>query len=161
MRVLGVDASSTAVGWAVFEDGQYEDSGVLVLQGPDWIERVKHLEAAIYLWLSKKPTMLERAPERIDHVVYERASGAHRNMRTDRILGAVEYVILGACRIRGVPYTLVSPMQVKQSGVCKSAQGQAMAEALIGRPLDASHPGDEADAIGLALTYNPAYHQAE
>ncbi len=140
MRLLALDASSTAVGWAEFDGADYVASGVYLPPGDDWHDRV----LSIHSWLHDTLEVFD-----LDVLAYEIASGSHGNMATDRKLGAVEYVCWVAARSWLVRWLPVNVQQVKASGCSK--QAIANAEAVAGHKLDKRHAGDEADAIGVAL----------
>ena len=143
MILLSLDASTTAVGWALFDDGEYLESGVYLPRGEDWVDRVIDIDR----WLNDNG--LE-----YDAIGFELATGNRGNMRTNRMLGAVEFVARQFCRFLDVDLYTVTASQVKATGVHK---GDIQAAAWIKREnhptwqLDPKHPGDEADAIGVAL----------
>ena len=141
MILLSLDASTTAVGWALFDDGDYLESGGYVPKGEDWVERVNQFECSLY-------DGFDDANE-YDELAFELATGNKGNMATHRKLGAVEYVIRLFCKLNDIPVHTVTASQVKATGVHKDAQWGAVA--MKGRALDARHPGDEADAIGVGL----------
>jgi len=138
--MLALDASTTAVGWALFKDGNLDNSGVYVPPpNLEWWERVAHFGDWLYMSLVRNP--------HISTVAYELATGRHNNVHTDRLLGAVEYE---ARRISSDYYFItVTASQVRATGCHKKSLAHAVA--LKGGPLDEKHPGDEADAIGVGL----------
>jgi len=141
MRFLALDASTTAVGWAVFEDGKYCESGVFVPPSnqPWWI-RVRR----IGVWLDE---VLDRF---YGPVAYEIATGNKHNMRTNRLLGAVEFEV--RCVVAQWltrQFVTITASQVRATGCHKKALD--VAAQIKGAALDTKHPGDEADAIGVGL----------
>jgi hypothetical protein len=138
MTLLALDASTTAVGWSLFDDAEYLESGVFVPKGGDWVERVYNIEGWLY------DNGLE-----YDDMAFELATGNRGNMATNRKLGAVEYVIRYFCKAHEIELITVTASQVKATGCHKGAQWGALATK--GRALDTGHPGDEADAIGVGL----------
>ncbi|RPJ40068.1 MAG: hypothetical protein EHM35_00230 [Planctomycetaceae bacterium] len=139
-RVLAIDASTVAVGWSLFEDGEYRASNVYVPHGSDWRERVK----SIVRWLTDKVYTTGPAV-----LAYEIASGDRRNMATNRKLGGVEWACWSVADHWDVRWLPVNAMQVKASGCHKEAL--PIAKDIAGRALDAKNAEDEADAIGVGL----------
>ena len=138
MILLALDASTTAVGWALFDDGDYLESGVYVPKGDDWVERVMSIGAWLY------DSDLE-----YDDLGLELATGNKGNMHTNRLLGAVEYEIRQFCKLHEIDLHTVTASQVKATGCHKDAIPVAVG--IAERPMHYMHPGDEADAIGVAL----------
>lgn len=141
MIILGLDASTTAVGWCLLQDGEYANSGVFKPQGDDWKERV----AQIDYFLSN--LMLEHCYNQV-HVGYEVASGAHGNMHTNRLLGAVHWACWSATEWDWATWHEINVQQVKQAAANKTEDGMMGARAISGKE-DIGE--DEADAIGVAL----------
>ena len=139
MRILALDASTTACGFCHAIDGQYEDSGVYKPCGDDAWERVMDYAHWLNSWFGRN---LYNLP---DLVLYERATGAHGNARTDRLLGGLEGVTRWVLDGHA-PLVTVTATQVRASGCHKHAL--AVASAIAGR--DVTSP-DEADAIGVYL----------
>jgi len=145
MILLALDASTTAVGWALFDDGEYVDSGVYVPapdcdDGDDWEQRV----SAISHWL------FDNGFE-FDAIGYEIASGDHKNMKVNRMLGAVEFVVRQFCRLQDVEFIEVNVQQVKATGCHKNAPWAATTIKRQRFPDADVVGGDEADAIGVGL----------
>lgn len=145
--LLALDASTTAVGWSVFIDGEYEASGVFKPQGKDWRERVRRIR----VWLDEGFTM----PDLFYHILaagdsgaiaYEIATGRHGNVATDRKLGAVEWACWSVAEDWGLRWIAVTASEVKASGCHK--RRLPVARAISGKE---DIGGDEADAIGVAL----------
>jgi len=137
VRILALDASTTAVGWCAAEDGEYVVSGVFRPAGVDAQARLQ----AIHEWLYRRmsaigPTVL----------AYEEPHGDKGNRRTDRWLGAVMGVALSvACEFR-CQFVRVHNSTVKATGYHKGAIRDAAL--LVGKePREMG--GDEADAIGV------------
>jgi Holliday junction resolvasome RuvABC endonuclease subunit len=141
MIILSLDASTTAVGWMLARDADHLRSGVYRPKGRDAHRRID----AIASWLE---TMLSAAD--VGAVFYEQATGNHDNMTTDRLLGAVEHVIVSAARRHGIEPLWVTASQVKASGIHKHVK-DTYAEAITGGHLDAKNTGDQKDAIGVWL----------
>ena len=137
-RILALDASTTAAGWCVANGGEYQESGVYRPNENDWWERCW----LISLWLDEFITT-KMVP---DFVVLELATGNKGNMHTNRLLGAVEYVVRIFCAGYSRPLVTVTASQVKATGCHKTAL--AVASAVAGRAITS---GDEADAIGVWL----------
>ena len=148
MILLALDASTTAVGWALFDGPDYVDSGVYVPKGEDWVDRVMSIGAWLY------DSELE-----YDDLAFELATGNKGNMHTNRLLGAVEYEIRQFCRIHEIAVHTVTASQVKATGCHKLAI--SVAGAIAVHPMNGKHPGDEADAIGVALAMNKMIREQE
>ena len=137
--MLAIDASTKAVGWAVFEDGEYLKSDVFKPEGKDAWERIdKYAEWFAYWFLPPAYP--------ITTVAYELATGNRGNMRTNRLLGALEYITRSDTTSIGVNLVTVTASQVRASGCHKHAL--AVASAIAGKEITS---GDEADAIGVGL----------
>ena len=145
---LNLDASTTAVGWCLSDDGQYLESGVYVPAGEDWVDRVIDIDR----WLNDNG--LE-----FDEIGFELATGSRGNMKTNRMLGAVEFVARQFCRFLDIDLYTVTASQVKATGVHKHRIG--VAESIAGKKLDRKHPGDEADAIGVWLAVDKVRRERE
>jgi len=139
MILLALDASTTAVGWALSRDADLQMSSVFV---PDpalpWWCRVH----SIGQWLRNQfPSP--------DVIAYELATGRHGNLHTDRVLGALEYEVRLATIRMGAEFVGVTASQVKATGVHKD--NLEMARQFKRGPLHEMHPGDEADALGVSI----------
>ena len=139
MIILALDASTTAVGWVLASGADHLRSGVYRPKGRDAHRRID----AIAAWLE---TVLSVGA--VDAVFYEQATGDRGNMRTNRLLGAVEHEIVSAARRHGIEPLWVTASQVKASGIHKET-ADAIVEAITGGPLDERRPGDHKDAIGV------------
>ena len=141
MLLLALDASTTACGWCLMEDGEWQESGVW---GPNprlpWWARVS--QYSDWLWRQIVPPYGNPEP---DIVVMELATGNTGNMATNRKLGSVEYVTRLACH-NYVNLVTVTASQVIASGCHKHAL--YVASAIASREVVS---GDEADAIGVGL----------
>jgi hypothetical protein len=144
--VLALDASTTAVGWVIADGDEHLESGVYRPKGRDAHARIEDLEQ----WLGRPFIYQHWKYAPIEAVFYEKATGRHGNMETDRLLGAVEHAIVAVARRWNAEVVWVVASQVKASGVHKDTD-DAIAEALIGGPLHARYPGDHKDAIGVWL----------
>ena len=144
MIILALDASTTAVGWALFKDDQLDNSGVYVPPPKlDWWERVARFGGWLRGSLASNPN--------ISVVAYELATGRHGNAHTDRLLGAVEYEARRMAYVYvGAHFITVTASQVRATECHKERLPNAIG-VKGGAPLDKKHPGDEADAIGVGL----------
>ena len=151
MVILGLDASTTACGWCILDGDQYVGSGVQV-----WTPKIAWECRVIEFaeWLNRS---LEQHV--IDVIGYEIASGGHKNKKTDRQLGAVEYVVRTAAIKHAARFLELSPSQVKATGCHKDALGIAASiirqndpgfEFVLKTAKDRDHAGDWADGIGAA-----------
>lgn len=142
MRLLALDPSTTTVGWCVAIDGEYHESGVYKPRGRDAWARIEDYEDWLMSWF-QRGFLADTVP---DALATELATGNRGNMRTNRLLGAVEYVTRKTAGDYGVPLVTVTASQVRASGCHKGAL--AVASAIAGRDVTS---GDEADAIGVML----------
>ena len=138
-RILALDASTTAVGFCIADGDAYVASGVYLPRGGEWWDRV----TAVGNWLTN--TLI--ADGDIATVVYELATGNRGNMRTNRLLGAVEYEARYVTAKLYRQFAPVTASQVIASGVHKRQLWAAAA--ITKRPMDDRYAGDEADAIGV------------
>ena len=134
--ILAIDASTTAVGWALFTDDEYQESGVYKL----------HTDRDAWWRIFEYEQFLGRKIFMVDIVAYELATGNRGNMRTNRLMGGLEYVTRNCTRIDGIDLITVTASQVRASGCHKKAL--TVASAIAGKKIKS---GDEADAIGVAL----------
>ena len=142
MLILALDASTTAIGWALFKDDKLDNSGVYVPPPKlDWWIRVSWFGT----WLKES---LDRNPC-ISTIAYELATGRHGNAHTDRLLGAVEYEARRIAHACTRDFITDTASQVRATRCHKKNLGFAVG--VKGAPLDKKHPGDEADAIGVGL----------
>lgn len=132
--ILGLDASSTAVGWCVAQGDRYVDSSVFRPKGlAD--ERI----VAIVDWFAEQVTTHDP-----DWVAIELPTGMHANPHTDRLLARVLGNIEGAAQALGLRTMTVHAMTVKATGFNKNRP--ELAAMLVGKTEVAE---DEADAIGV------------
>ena len=151
--ILAIDASTTSVGWALFfedseGDGEFASSGTFLPIGDKAEDRI----ADYGLWLLD----LLETNAKIHVVAYEIASGAHGNMRTNRLLGGVEYLTRWVVRdCKNVEFVPVRTAQGRAAGAHKKNLG--FAGLVRGKPFkwkskaEKKRCGDEADAIGIGL----------
>lgn len=142
MRLLALDASTTAVGWVRAQDDQYLSSGVYTPRGYNVLKRIWDIEN----WLCGLNRADALDPEL---VILERPTGNHGNVGTSVKLGGVFYCLMHFYNGRGVEVLEVTASQVRASGCHKGAL--PVAESIKGAALDKRRPGDEADAIGVWL----------
>ena len=136
--LLAIDASTTAVGWAVFEDGEYERSGVFEPNGHDAWDRITDYD----MWLDWG---IRTLPE-TNVIAYELATGNRGNMRTNRLMGGLEYATRRNLRDGEIELVTVTASQVRATGCHKLSP--VVAAGIAGKEITS---GDEADAIGVAL----------
>ena len=136
-RLIGLDASTHSVGWAVFEDGLYFSSGVFK-PGEKGFAAIRNYA----LWLEK--FIAEIGPQ---EVFYERPSGV-RSKRADILLGAMWYQTW----LLWPNLKPVSPMEIRKTGYSKLSSIQVLTElkndVVIKRRKDVC---DELDAIGCVI----------
>ena len=162
VRVLALDASTKAVGWALgchlkdLDVARYDqtigvkgyrlDSGVYLpswhCRYPKiWVERVHWIQ----IWIIGKI-----ADHAVDVLVYETPSST-RNQKVTRQLGAVEWVILDGGRRYSIPVHGINQSSIKATGISK--KGLERAAVYKGAELDKKNAGDEADALGALFWY--------
>lgn len=142
--LLAIDASTTTVGWAVFVDGEYRESGVYMPISLDAWQRIMEYGK----WLRKWWNYRFHGPPIPRIVAYELATGNRGNMRTNRLLGAVEYAT--RINIMDAQLITVTASQVIATGChkIKGLVGAAVASDIAGKEITKA---DEIDAIGVAL----------
>ena len=141
--ILALDASTTHVGWALMHPGR-DDFRVLSLgtyspedKEGDWVDRLGYIAA----WLDR---VLREWDEHVEGVVYEVATGNRGNMRTNRLLGAVEYVVVSGARDWCKKVARVTASQTK-------AKVRQVTARRISVDPDASEHAIDAVAVGLAF----------
>jgi hypothetical protein len=145
--LLGLDASTTAVGWALVLSLPKGEKTVLGLgtfiptAKDPWDVRVD----AIGLFLDG---LFREWGERTEVVAYEVATGNRGNMRTNRLLGAVEYETLARARDWNLATFAVVASQTK----ARVRQIMARRLALACNPGASEHAID-AVAVGLAALW--------
>jgi hypothetical protein len=154
-RLLALDPSSTAIGWAILlfggnitGDPVVGSVGTHIPDGTaDWVARLDDYGT----WLD---AVLKDRASSLRGVAYEVATGNRGNMRTNRILGAVEYVTIARCRdywLETVPVTASqTKARVRQftaERLCRATEkGREYSEHVI-----------DAVAVGLAAIQKVAW----
>lgn len=148
MRVLGIDPSTVATGWAVL-DGAFPRphcvaSGVLRCRGST-STRLARLHREVVGLLA------QFCPQ---HLSLEQGFSS-LNVQAALRLGEARGVVLAAAGSLGVPVTEYAPATIKLAvtgdGRASKAQMQAMVQRLLG--LTETPPEDAADALGAALCH--------
>lgn len=103
MKIMGIDASTTSTGLAVFEDGQLVYHITIQPTGSDWRERLFHQGPEIKLAVE------EHRPDVVymEDVPLKKAGG----LQTLVILGAVQGFIYGIMASHGIPVYYLGPTQ--------------------------------------------------
>jgi len=158
-RLLALDPSSTAVGWAIFDGGELRTLGVFRAASDNPMSRIAKLaDAVARLADAWQP----------DTVVIETVSGMHRHARSMSVAtcamaqGAIWYVV-GKGQVGG-PRT-ISP--IKENAWTKGKPKAKRAELVkLTQPVyaefqrkDGDRGLDAADAVGLGLFYLSGRHQ--
>lgn len=138
--VLGLDCSSTTIGWCVY-DGQVRDAGTLKLTGKDIAERCRQARAQIGLLLLNHPDVdvasLESPVARYGGAVIPQA----------RVSGA----ILGLLAEKQILHVEVTPQQAK---IALTGRGNASkADMMTAAGLDDEHAADACGVARAALKY--------
>ena len=90
MRILALDASTTAVGWCKAQGDQYLASGVYVPTAPNVLQRIWQIENWLSgTWLPAGFSFEQDDALRPDLVILERPTGNHGNIGTSVKLGGV------------------------------------------------------------------------
>lgn len=99
---MGIDASSTATGWSIFNYRGLEAYGVIRPEGDDWRSRLVHQGPKLREIIERyHPTM----------IVVEDVPLKTANPKTLVILGAVQGSILGISSSYGIPIKFVLPSE--------------------------------------------------
>lgn len=99
MTIMGIDASSTATGWSIFEDNELIAHGTVKPKGENWREKIQNE------W-SKLDEILEKyKPEQIYIEDVPLKSGSH----TLVVLGAVQGMLLALCTSKSIPVSFLLP----------------------------------------------------
>lgn len=143
---MGLDQSTTAVGWAVGQGEQLVGSGCYRPRSKDAWGRIAEIGA----WLEQMVADWQPAV-----IAAEEPTGRHHNPRTDRLLGAVMGVVAERARVAGARFVRIHPMQVKKTGFHKRATD--VVARIIGKRRVSQ---DEADAIGVLYAAVQAEREA-
>lgn len=100
MVTMGIDASSTAVGYSVFNGTNLIDYGCFKPKGNDWRDRIQQFAPFI------KSKVVEH---QVDKVILEDVPLMGRQMKTLVILGAVQGMLIGIFGVLKVPIEFVLP----------------------------------------------------
>lgn len=139
VTILGLDASSTTIGWVVY-DGAVQAHGQLLLKGDDIAERCRQAHTGLNLILSNYPYIdaiaLESPVCRFAKAVIPQA----------RVSGA----LLAAAALRGILTCEVTPSAAK-AVLCGAgtASKTLMQAAAVQYGVNGEHA---ADALGVALS---------
>lgn len=160
MKTLSIDASTSHVGYCLSDDDGYLCSGQYQPQGESGNRRI----VDFMTWLCGCIQT-----EDVSRVFYERASGAHGNKSTDRLLGALEFATWLVCDKNDCALLELSPKEVKATEVYKCFNGNNVDLMRLSRaceyaPFDVikkadgtinasamERQDDEIDAIGIYL----------
>lgn len=137
--ILALDASSTAIGWIVLDQGAVRDQGTAVLAGADINERCRQAHAYIR-------TLLRCHPD-LDCVAIESPVGRFVKAVIPQAL--VSGAIRTAVRLDGLHVVDVTPTAAKKAltGLGNATKGEMQAAALVWG-VSGEHASD---AVGVAL----------
>lgn len=102
MILLGLDASSSSTGWAVFDNKGLAAYGIIKPNGEDWRDRLVHQGSKL------KEIMEKYHP---DKIVMEDVPLKNGNSKVLVILGAVQGFIYGIAASYGIPVHFVLPSE--------------------------------------------------
>lgn len=152
--LIALDQSSKAVGWVVFLDGEFESSGVLKPDPPNF--------DLLRTWVKDMVSSLRNegyVPEVIVESIYLAFFGGKPQAQTFKVLSQTQAHIWAAARDSGVNVVEVSAYDAMRSltGITKVAtKREVRKEAMITAAKDfigydvSEH---ESDALGLALHF--------
>lgn len=137
--ILGLDASSTTIGWVIYDDGAPRDAGEIVLKGDDIADRCRQAYAFFNLILHTHPD--------VDAVALESPAGFHKKglIPQCRVSGA----LMCAAALKGLHVVEVTPSQAKKALTGRGDAGKLeMQAAALRYGVTGEHA---ADALGVAL----------
>lgn len=102
MILLGLDASSSSTGWAVFDKKGLAAYGVIKPQGEDWRDRLVHQG-------SNLKNIIEKYHP--DKIIMEDVPLKNGNSKVLVILGAVQGFIYGIAASYGIPVQFILPSE--------------------------------------------------
>jgi len=142
MRILGLDLSSRAVGWALVEEGpKLQRWGVLRPKGRDFDER----------FLAAVDGVVELVESLgVDVVAVERPVYV-RNAAVALKLGGLFFCVIYTLSRRGVAVRSYEPSQVKLAATGTGKASKEQVQRLVGAVFGAHLPEDAADAAATAL----------
>lgn len=107
MIVMGIDASTSATGWGVFDGDNLIAHGLIKPKGDDWQDRVKQE------WPLLCNIIEKYAPERIyiEDVPLIQDKKKGKGPKTLLMLGAVQGMILGVSAYKNIPVEFLSPSE--------------------------------------------------
>ncbi len=170
--IMAIDPSTTKVGWCcVTLDGEHFSSGHSDLERlasgelrcPPWTAETTPVpdedekgaawdriwSLALDLERMFRPVEIEGVARQIVVVAVEEPVGFHKNLDTERKMGASMGVVYAEAARRGVGVIRINPSQVKATGYSKK-NAQSMRDAALFAGKDKVSE-DEADAIGVAM----------
>jgi len=142
MKIIGIDASTTNMGWAIYERNTITASGVFSPKGK--------LAARFDAMMAEAARLLDLYHP--TNLAVEEATGNNGNRQTDRKLSRVIGGICAVACFYDVPWMLIHPSTIKKTQAHKHSL--RIAESVGNLPRGAlNKPGgeDQADAIGCAL----------
>lgn len=102
MITMGIDASSTATGWSIFEDGRLIGYGLIKPDGTDWRDRLVH----------QGPYLTQVIQKYNPNKIYmEDVPLKKGNAKALVILGAVQGFIYGIAASFGIPVEFLLPSE--------------------------------------------------
>lgn len=151
MRILALDISSTSTGWAIIEDGQLRNSGVV--KGKDSLDSMGR---SYQIGYEIQCCMVDEAE--VDRAVFE-SSFMMKNAKTAHVLGFAQGAVTSKLipLVRSRKFDTLAPMSWKTQFCGKSmATKEDILSAIEMYTPDGYHTitsDDEADACAMGLVY--------
>lgn len=99
MTTMGIDASTSATGWSIFEDDKLIAHGVIKPKGSDWQDRIKQ----------EWPLLCKIAEKYKPEKIYIEDVPLKDGKKTLIMLGAVQGMILGFSAYENIPVEFLLP----------------------------------------------------
>jgi Holliday junction resolvasome RuvABC endonuclease subunit len=140
--ILAIDPSTNLVGWCVSRGRRHIASGTVDLaQGKKEVDLWIRL-GRLQQWMDE--VLTQWSPH---VVVCEEPMGDHDNRWTDRRMGNAQGIVFSEAHRYGLPFIVVSPPQVRDTGLSKASRLSLMCAATFAGKAQVGE--DEADAIGV------------
>ena len=141
--ILAIDPSTNLVGWCVSEGNRHISSGAVDLaRGKKKVDLWIRL-GRLHQWMDE--ILTQWSPH---VVVCEEPMGDNDNLWTDRRMGNAQGIVFSEANRCGLPFIVVRPSQVRDTGLSKSSTLSLMCAATFAGKEQVGK--DEADAIGVS-----------
>lgn len=104
MIVMGIDASTTATGWGVFDGSKLIGYGLIKPKGDDWRDRIKQE------WFLLNQILEKYKPEKIYIEDVPQMQGPKKGPGTAIMLGAVQGMLIIVSAVTGIPIHFIPPV---------------------------------------------------